>query len=140
LTPEVLLDAGPLVAYLDRRDSHHEWAREQFAALRAPVLTNEPVLAEASHLLRKVHGAKSAVIAFVRSGGVVVPFRIKDHAAEVESLLRKYDSVPISLADACLVRMAELQPGSKVLTLDADFSVYRIHGRRVIPTIMPPRS
>jgi predicted nucleic acid-binding protein len=46
----------------------------------------------------------------------------------------------MSLADACLVRMAELQPGAKVLTLDADFSVYRSQGRRVIPTIVPPRS
>ena len=139
MTPEVLLDAGPLVALLDQRDSYHDWAKEQFAAA-PPLLTNEPVLAEACHLLRKLPGGRATVVALLKSGAVAAPFRLEDHAAEVESLLRKYESVPMSLADACLVRMAELQPGSKVLTLDADFSVYRSQGRRVIPTIMPPRS
>lgn len=140
MTREVLLDTGPLVAFLDRRDSYHEWAKEQFAAFRAPLLTNEPVLAEACHLLRRVRGGKAAVIALARSGAVRIPFRLEQQVAPVESLLRKYDSVPMSLADACLVRMTEIQPETEVLTLDADFSLYRRHGRRVIATIMPPRA
>lgn len=140
MTPEVLLDAGPLVALLDRRDSNHEWAKEQFAAARAPLLTNESVLAEACHLVRRLPGGRAAVVALVKSGAVAAPFRLDEQANAVESLLRKYESVPMSLADACLVRMTELRSGSRVLTLDGHFAIYRGHGRRVIPTIMPPRS
>lgn len=138
MTPEALLDAGPLVAFLDRRDIYHEWAKEQFAALRPPLLTNEPVLAEACHLLRRIAGGSAAVIALVKSGAVRASLRLADHATEIESLLRKYHSVPMSLADACVVRMAELHPRCRVLTIDADFRVYRRQGRKVIPTTMPP--
>lgn len=139
MTREVLLDTGPLVAFLDRRDAYHEWAREQFSAIRAPLLTNEPVLAEACHLLRGIRGGRAAVIALARSGAVRAAFHLEPQMESVESLLRKYDSVPMSLADACLVRMSELHASSAVLTVDADFRLYRRHGRRTIPTIMPPR-
>jgi predicted nucleic acid-binding protein len=54
-------------------------------------------------------------------------------------LVAKYSDLPMSLADACLVRMAEVNAGSSVFTLDGHFNVYRKHGRRIIPTIMPAR-
>ena len=139
MTREVLLDTGPLVAFLDKRDAYHEWAKEQFSSVRAPLLTNEPVLAEACHLLRRVAGGRAAVIGLTRSGAVRIAFRLEQEAAPVESLLRRYDSVPMSLADACLVRMTELRDAGEVLTVDEDFRIYRRHGRKVIPTIMPPR-
>jgi predicted nucleic acid-binding protein len=68
---------------------------------------------------------------------VSVPFRLTEHATPVSRLLAKYASLPISLADACLVRMAEMYSSSAVLTLDSDFRVYRKHGRQVVPVIMP---
>jgi len=135
---DTLLDAGPLVAFLDRRDDYHEWAREQFATLPPPLLTNEAVLAEACHLLRRVPGGAAAVVALHRSGALRASFSLADQAEPIERLLRKYESVPMSLADACLVRMSELRPQCHVLTIDADFRLYRRHGRRVIPTTMPP--
>jgi predicted nucleic acid-binding protein len=139
VTREILLDAGPLVAVLDARDAHHEWAKDQFSSIRAPLLTNEPVLAEACHLLRRVAGGRAAVLALVRSGAIRIAFRLEPETTPVEALLRKYDSVPMSLADACLVRMAELRATSEILTADEDFRIYRRHGRHVIRTIMPQR-
>ena len=138
MSREVLLDTGPLVAFLDRRDAYHEWAKEQFSVNRAPLLTNEPVLAEACHLLRGIRGGRAAVIALARSGAIRIAFHLEPHIASVEVLLRKYDSVPMSLADACLVRMSELHATSAALTVDTDFRLYRRHGRRTIPAIMPP--
>jgi predicted nucleic acid-binding protein len=138
VTRAALLDAGPLVAYLDRRDSHHEWASEQFASLPPPLLTNEAVLAEACHLLRTIPGGGAAVVAMLRTGALRAEFALADHAEHVEALLRKYESVPMSLADACLVRMSEIHSSCHVLTMDADFRIYRRHGRKVIPATMPP--
>ena len=140
MTTGVLLDAGPLVAYIDRRQEYHEWAMAQFVAAAPPMLSCESVLAEACHLLRRVPKGRNAVVELVQRGVISLPFRLADHAAAVAALMAKYADVPMSLADACLVRMAEIHDRSPVLTLDADFGVYRKHGRLVIPVITPRRS
>jgi predicted nucleic acid-binding protein len=133
-----LLDTGPLVAFLDRRDGYHRWATEQWDQIEPPLFTCEPVLSEACFLLRDVSGGGPAVLDLVVRGVLRVGLAIEREAAAIRRLMSRYASVPMSLADACLVRMAERQPGSRVLTLDRDFRVYRMHGRQVIPTAMPP--
>ena len=134
---KVLLDTGPLVALLDRRDHFHRWARTHFADIDPPLLTCEAVLAEACHLLRHLNGGATAVLDLLGRGAVKVAFSLEEEAAPVQELLARYANVPIALADACLVRMAELHAGSPVFTVDSDFSIYRIHGRRVVPMIRP---
>lgn len=64
-------------------------------------------------------------------------FSLAKEVESVKELQKRYSDQPMSLADACLVRMAELHATSKVLTIDSDFSVYRKQGRRVIPVITP---
>jgi len=73
----------------------------------------------------------------VRRGIVVVGFHLEDHATPVAKLLGKYASVPMSLADACLVRMSECYADSAVMTLDSHFRLYRRHGRLAISVLMP---
>ena len=133
----VLLDTGPLVAYLDRSDQFHDWAREQFQQIKSPQLTCEPVLAEACHLLRKVPASHQAVLDLVSRQAVSIPFRLEDELPAIRQLLRRFANIPISLADACLVRLSEQHPTATVLTIDHDFRIYRKNGRQVIPTIMP---
>ena len=133
----VLVDTGPLVAFLNRRDRRHAWARTQLAEIQPPLLTCEAVLSEACFLVRNLEGGAVAVMKLVSSGAVTVPFQLDGEIGSVAKLLRKYSDVPMSLADACLVRMAEQVADSSVLTLDTDFRVYRKHGRQVIPTILP---
>ncbi len=121
-----ILDTGPLVALLSEQDTWHAWAVSAFGELRDhPFLTCEPVLVEATYLLRGMRPACRAVVEMVRLGVLVVPFHIEEQAGEVGRLMAKYEDVPMSLADACLVRMAELNPGGAILTLDHDFRVYR---------------
>jgi uncharacterized protein len=135
----VLLDTGPLVALLDRRDRYHEWAKTRLAEVRPPLHTCEAVLTEACFLLRRLPGGPQAVLDLVHRGLLTVHFSVQDEAASIQKLLMRYADLPIDLADACLVRLAELTRGSVVLTLDSDFTVYRIRGRSPIPVLMPDR-
>lgn len=133
----VLLDTGPLVAYLNARDKYHDWACRQFADIAPPLLTCEAVISEACFLLRHWPEATYAVMELFRRELIMVPFRLELEITPVQRLLKRYANVPISLADACLVRMAEQHAESILLTLDSDFVVYRKHGRHVIPTLAP---
>ncbi len=133
-----ILDTGPLIAFLNSRDGHHRWAREQWARVEPPFLTCEAVIAEACFLAHRLgSGAPEAVVSLVARGVLEVSFRLADEAAAVARMMKKYDDVPMSLADACLVRMSEQHPGSVVLTLDGDFRIYRRSKRQRIPTRMP---
>jgi uncharacterized protein len=133
----LLLDTGPWVALHCRDDAHHAWSREQFAQTTGPLLTCEAVVAETCLLLARGGHDPAKALALVTRGVVRVAMSLGDEIAAVQSLFERYDNVPASLADACLVRMSELFARSRVFTLDADFHIYRRHGRRVIPVLCP---
>lgn len=133
----VLLDTGPLVAFLNRRDEYHEWALAQWGQIAPPMATCEAVLSEACFLLGRMPSGSEPIMDLLQRKIVVPSFRLEDQIQPVQKLLKKYHSVPMSLADACLVRMSELYPENRVLTLDSDFSLYRRNGRQMIPAIMP---
>jgi predicted nucleic acid-binding protein len=133
----ILLDTGPWVAFLNRRDQYHAWVTAQFAQLRPPLLTCEAVVSETCFLVQTLRDGAEAALAFLERGVVQIPFRLQDEHTAVKGLLARYADVPMSLADACLVRMSEQYPHSIVLTCDSDFRRYRRHRRQRIPTIMP---
>lgn len=135
----VLLDTGPLVAFLNRRDDFHQWAQERFDEVAPPLLTCEAVIAEACYLLRSLPGGSAAVLRMIEREQIVSRFRLEDEAASVRKLLEKYANLPMDLADACLVRMSEQYSHPRLLTLDGDFRLYRRHGRQTIPLIIPVR-
>ena len=133
----VLLDTGPLVAYLNRNDRHHEWAVECWTALIDPLWTCEAVISEAVFLLQSDGGDAEPVLQLLERELIRVEFAMDSHRADVLRLLRKYADQPMSVADACLVRMAELADACQVFTTDRDFRVYRRKGRHVIPLLAP---
>jgi len=134
---EVLLDTGPLVASLRSNDKHYNWVRSQWEEIEPPLITCESVISEACFLLADVDAARHAVMELIGRRIIKIPFRLEDEARLVGTLMRKYSDVPMSVADACLVRMAEQFPRSAVFTLDSDFRFYRKQGRQVIPLILP---
>jgi predicted nucleic acid-binding protein len=134
---EIIVDTSPLVALLNARDEHHEWAKAAMDAVEPPLITCEAVLTEAAYLVRKLRGGPEAVLDLVTRQVLRVDFRVDNELLALRTLVSRYASVPMSLADACLVRMAELRPRAAVLTLDADFQVYRRSGRLAIPLISP---
>jgi predicted nucleic acid-binding protein len=105
--------------------------------IEPPLLTCDAVLTEACFLLRKIAGGPRAVFDLLDRGLLKAPFRVQEEAPVLRQLLDRYADRGISLADACLIRMSEQVPSSVVLTLDRDFSIYRRHGRQVIPSWMP---
>lgn len=132
----VLLDAGPWVAYLRRADKHHVWAREQFSA-REAFVSCEAVLAEVCARLQYYGNDPLVALEFVRSGVVTIGFDLQSNLLPVANLMRKYRHQPMDLADACLVRMTEMESRSLVVTTDGDFKVYRRNGREVVPHVLP---
>jgi uncharacterized protein len=136
MKPVVLLDTGPLVAYVRARDPEHPWAVEQINQIEPPLFTCEAVITEAFYLLRHVPGGIALLIDLLSRGSIVVHFALMDHFGGVAKLIERYENLPMSLADACLVRMAELNPNATILTLDRHFTIYRKNNRQVIPTIM----
>jgi predicted nucleic acid-binding protein len=132
---QVILDTGPLVALLDARDRHHRWAVAQWGESEPPLLTCEAVISEACFLLDQTTAGSPAVFEMLRRNAIAIAFHLDEHLNEVHALRTKYANVPMSVADACLVRMAEQLGRSAVFTLDRDFTLYRKHGRHVIPLI-----
>lgn len=133
----VILDTGPLVAFLNRRDTYHGWAMQQLADIRQPLLTCEAVLSEACFLMRRNAGGIQAVLDLLHNGFMTLLYHISDDVISVRTLIMKYADVPMSLADACLVRIAERYKNSPVLTLDSDFQIYRRQNAKPIRTILP---
>lgn len=131
----VIVDAGVLYALVVHRDRHHGWAVSQSKLWAPPWLTCEAALSEAFFLGRGL--AREALSALIRRGAVEIRFSITTEIEPVLTLMAKYEDVPMSLADACIVRMAEIAGDPVVLTTDSDFRIYRRHGRQVVPCVTP---
>jgi predicted nucleic acid-binding protein len=130
----IIVDTGPLVAVMNRRDKYHGWASEHFARLAPPLVTCEGVISEASFLLDH----DSAPVELIERGVVRIALQCQDEASRLRALMTRYASVPMAFADACLVRLSELHTDCLVWTVDSDFRIYRRNGRQRIPTLMPP--
>lgn len=135
MAENALVDAGFLVAILTDRDSNHRWALTIAERHPPPWTTCDAVVSECFYLLGP-HGA-SSLGELLRRGTVLSPFRFHSHVKEVLGLLQKYADVPMSFADACLVRMTEILADPVLLTTDSDFRIYRRHGRQTIPCLLP---
>lgn len=133
----VIIDTGPLVALLNRHERHHVWVSEVLDTVVPPVFTCDAVLSEACFLLHKTSGGQHAVMDLVAQGIVRSDFHVAAEVDSLRALMKKYERVPMSLADACLVRMTELDRESTVVTLDSDFRIYRRNRRQIVPVISP---
>ena len=135
----VFVDSGPLVALLDRRDIHHQWVQHELANLHDPLITCEAVLSEVFFLLSRIRGGSAVFIALLRDR-LVSPsanFSYQEQSAQILRHLERYASIPMSFADACLVRMSEIERDSIIFTTDRDFLAYKRNRRQPIPLISP---
>ncbi len=131
----VLVDASFLVALLNRRDRNNTWATARAHEYAPPWQTCEAVLSEAFHLVGS--RGEAALVDLLRLRALTVAFGLAEDLERPLALMERYASMPMSLADACLVRMTETTSDPVLLTTDADFRVYRRHGRQTIPCVMP---
>lgn len=134
-----ICDTGPLVAYLNRHDPHHAWAIALMKQTRPPMLTCEPVLTEVAYFLREDGVAVDSLFQLLERDALRIDFDLDSHWPRVRTLMARYKQM--DLADASLVVMSELHPGSAVLTVDRrDFSTYRRNDRQTIPFVAPPKA
>ena len=132
-----IADTGLLVAFANRGDRHHDWAVSIATQVTEPLLTCESVLAETAFHLQD----SAIVLAMVDDGFVTLAFDCRDHLPHLAALAKRYADRHPDLADLCLIRMSELYPRHKVITVDRDdFRVYRRNKREAIPLIVPPES
>ena len=132
-----IVDTGPLVAFLDRSEQHHRWVVERIEELDSPLLVCEPVLAEAMQLLARFPRGQDALFRLLENGALRIAFRIEQHVPALLQAASQTSGQTESLADACIVRMAEIHERHAALTLDSDFTVYRKSGRVPLELIHP---
>jgi uncharacterized protein len=130
----IVVDAVAIVAAIDRREQWHQKAKRLFQELPKPLLTCEAALTESCFLLGESTTGIESVFALMSEGVVSINFSLSNEADAVLFLMRKYRDVPMSLADACLVRMSEIFD-APVFTFDSDFRIYRRNRRGAIPLI-----
>jgi uncharacterized protein len=138
-TDRVIVDAGPLVAILNRLDAQHAVCRRQGDELPRPLITTWPVIAEAAWLLRKTPGGVSALLRMV-SEGLITCYALDAKAAVwMDSFLAKYADQDPQLADASLIYVAEIENITTIFTLDRrDFSIYRFTDSRPVQILPMP--
>jgi predicted nucleic acid-binding protein len=135
----VLVDAGPLVALLDRSDPHHDACVGALGQIRDPLVTVWPAFTEAMYLLGDSWVAQKALWSRLETGGLALAPLDAGDAPRLCELMEKYRDLPMDLADAALVRIAERDQVSRIFTLDhRHFTVYR-PGRRRRFAILPDR-
>jgi len=133
---DVLVDAGPLIALLDRDDAYHARCAAAVRGIRGPLVTAWPVVTEAMYLLADTPGGQEALWTLLQSGAVVLRDLGKLDVPRMRELMLKYRDLPMDLADASLVRLAERDGMRDIFTVGGDFSVYRLHGSqrfRLVP-------
>lgn len=133
-----LTDAGPLVALIDADEADHTRCRNALSTLRLPLVTTWPAFTEAMYLLSRVDGSagSTALWRLLLSGRLEVADLGQPAVERASRLMAKYADLPMDLADATIVALAEHLGERRVFTLDDDFRVYRLHGRQhfeVIP-------
>ena len=129
-----IADTGFIVAFGNRNDHYHSWATALAKEISDPLLTCEPVLAEAVFQL----SSASLVLAHLKDGLLKISFGLDENLNHINELAKKYEDRNPDLADLCLVRMSELYPKHAILTVDNDFTVYRRNKRELIPLLRPP--
>ena len=128
-----IADTGFLVAFANRGDRHHAWAVKLAETIAEPLLTCESVLSEAAFHI----GDPGVVLGMIRRGLIRLAFHAEPEIPRLAELASRYQDRNPDFADLCLIRMSELYPRHPVITVDADFRVYKRNRRETIPLILP---
>jgi uncharacterized protein len=133
---QTIMDSGPLVAWFSKRDLHHEWASRVIEDLPVGAFVCEAVLAEVCHLVAKDGVPAPAVLKLVEQNDLALVSLVGEISA-IRTLMERYKDAPMDFADACVVRMAELNPGAIVCTTDGHFRFFRNSSGEIIALLAP---
>ena len=131
---KILIDSGPLIALFDRSDKYHQASTEFIKKNRSELITTLASITEVLHLLDFSRNAQVDFLSWVDAGAVTVEPITTDDFQRIRGLIVKYSDLPMDFADACLVFLGEKMNVSKVATIDRDFDVYKLKGKRSFTT------
>jgi predicted nucleic acid-binding protein len=133
---EYIVDTGPLVGWINRHDQWHDWSVGVMATLTPPLLTCEAVIAEAGWQLGRSRDAVDQLYGLVETGAVRIVDLLPEHIPHLRALSAKYPQM--DFCDAAIVRLAEIYPRARVITIDtAHFTVYRKFRDKPLALIHP---
>jgi uncharacterized protein len=132
-----LIDSGPLYALFDRSDAYHAQAKQVLKEFRGQLITNLAVLQEVHFLLAFHPPSQRAFLEWMQSGPLTLEPIGKDDLARLHQLMCKYADIPMDLADGTLVVQAERLELNRILTVDADFTVYRLKRHKAFINLFP---
>ncbi len=136
----VLIDTGPILAYVNQKDQYHSWVVKQFDSLKQPFYSCEAVFTETVYQLLSMRMNPDKVLEYVTDGGIKIQpiFSNSDSQKRIRQIVRKYNDLPCDFADACLLNMVERAPQpAKIFTVDSDFNIYHTKDGQPFSLITP---
>ena len=133
---KILIDSGPLIALFDSSDKYHQKTLEFIKSNQFLLITTIASITKTLHLLDFNRNAQLDFIEWIYRGGVEIANIINPDFQRIKKLTEKYSDLPIDFADSCLVLLAEKMGINTIATIDRDFSIYRIKGKKAFKTIL----
>lgn len=132
-----VVDSGPLVALFDRDDAHHTKALDFLRTFKGELISDLPVVTEVMYLLDFSVQAQVSFLQWLVAGGVTLIDVTAEDLVRTTELLQKYSGLPADFADATLVALAERLGMHEIATVDRDFGIYRLKGKRAFRNVFP---
>jgi len=133
---KTLIDSGPLIALFDRNDKYHLASIKFIKDNNSELVTTLASVTETLHLLDFNRNAQIDFLGWVNAGAVTLEPISSDDLQRIKELTIKYSDLPMDFADACLVLLGEKLNISTVATIDRDFDVYRLKGKKPFTTLI----
>ncbi len=131
-----LIDAGPMISLFDKSDRYHNTILSCLAGYQGHLVTTWPVITEAAHMLSFDVGAQINLLQWINRGALQIAYLGVQHLGRLIELLHKYSDLPMDLADGSLIVVSEFMNLADIITIDADYYVYRAHGKRAFNNIL----
>ena len=133
---KILIDSGPLIALFDSSDKHHTKVIAFIKQNKLPLITTIASITETLHLLDFNRNAQIDFLEWVSRGGVEIQNIENPDFQRLKNLTEKYRDLPMDFADSCLVLLAEKLGLNTIATIDRDFTIYRIKGKKKFQTLL----
>ena len=135
----ILIDAGPLIALFDKRDSYHTSIISFIPQIKDRLITTWPVIAEVCHMLSFSVPCQLDFLTWCDRGGLKIEDIAETDIKRIIALTKKYNNVPMDLADATLMILAERLEVSEIISIDSDYYVYRTMKKEMVKNIFETR-
>ncbi|MGM0746105.1 MAG: type II toxin-antitoxin system VapC family toxin [Bacteroidota bacterium] len=131
-----LIDAGPIIALFDNSDQYHNTVLSLIKEYRAGLITTWPVLTEVCYMLDFNRNTQIDFLDWIIAGGLDIYNIQKWQIGGIKDWFSRYSDLPADLADCTLMEVAETENIDSIITLDRDFSVYKLNSGKYLRNLI----